>query len=63
MSNTYQKFSLKTLPMYNKQILCGNNQKCHFIANKGVITMKSTRDVLNNETTLGNDQEHLKNVE
>lgn len=63
MINKHQTSSLQTLPKYNGQHVCDYDQKCHFATNIGVMTMKCTRYVLINVTTLKNDQEHLKHIQ
>ena len=61
--NTHQNASLQTLFKYNEQSVFFCDQKCHFTTNKGIVTMKCNRDVLNNALTLRNGQGLLKHVE
>ena len=42
--------------------MCECDQKVSFNNNKGVMTMKCTKDVLINAKTLENTQEHLKHI-
>jgi len=59
MINRYYNTSLQTLPKYNGQNVCDYDQKCDFTINKGIMTMKFSRDFLNNAMNLKNDQGHI----
>lgn len=63
MINRHQNSSLQALPKYNGKSACICDQKCRFATNKGVMTIKCTRDVIINAKTFNYDQEHLKHIE
>lgn len=62
MINIHQNTSLQTLSKYNEQSVCDCDQKCRFTTNKGFMTIKCTRDDINNATTFMNNEEYLKHI-
>lgn len=58
----HKNVTIQTFPKHNGWSMCDCDQKVSFYSNKGVMTMKCTKDVLINATTLENTQEHLKHI-